>query len=94
MSQERIYTDDNVRATSDEINPELQRYEQMTALITDVRNKNDEQAPPTRMQRKFKRLFGSGKETTMIFVQGFKMGSLVGGAFGFLIGTYQAVQLR
>ena len=42
MSQERIYTDDQVRATSDEVNPDLKRYEAMTALRTDIRDRSAE----------------------------------------------------
>ena len=46
------------------------------------------------MQRKMKRLFGSGKATSGLFLTGFQMGALVGGAFGGLIGIYQAYQMR
>ena len=62
-------------------------------LQTDIKN-DQVVAPPTRMQRKFKRIFGSGKQTTGLFVQGFKMGGLVGSGFGAAVGTYQAIQMR
>ena len=50
--------------------------------------------PPTRLERKFNRIFGSAGQTTQTFVTGFKMGALVGGAFGGVMGTYQAIQMR
>ena len=48
----------------------------------------------TRMQRKMSRLFGSGKATSALFFTGFQMGAVVGGAFGGLLGIYQAIQMR
>ena len=51
----------------------------------------DEPLPPTRMQRKFKRIFGSGQAGTQVFMTGFTAGAAVGGIFGGLIGCYQAV---
>ena len=54
----------------------------------------DVEIPPTRMQRKFKRIFGSGKATSGLFLTGFQMGAMVGGAFGGMFGLMQAVQTR
>lgn len=48
----------------------------------------------TRMQRKMKRLFGSGQATSKLFFTGFQMGAMVGGAFGGILGTWQAIQMR
>ena len=39
-------------------------------------------------------MFGSAGSTSQTFITGFKMGALVGGAFGGVIGTYQAIQMR
>jgi Reactive mitochondrial oxygen species modulator 1 len=46
------------------------------------------------MQRKFKRIFGSGQATSKIFITGFQTGAMVGGIFGGLVGCYQAVVMR
>ena len=43
------------------------------------------------MQKKFKRLFGSGAQATQTFMTGFTMGAGIGGAFGGIIGTYSAI---
>ena len=42
----------------------------------------------TRMQRKMKRIFGSGQATSKLFIGGFTMGAMVGGAFGGILGLY------
>ena len=47
----------------------------------------DVEIPPTRIQRKMKRIFGSGKATSGLFVSGFQMGAMVGGTFGGLFGV-------
>jgi hypothetical protein len=50
--------------------------------------------PPTRMQRKMTRLFGSGKATSNLFFTGFQMGAAVGASFGGIFGLWQMVQTR
>ena len=67
--------------------------ELLQALKTDIRN-DTVVRPPTRLERKFKRIFSAGGATTQTFSTGFKMGALVGGAFGGVMGTYQAIQMR
>ena len=53
--------------------------------------KPEAEAPPTRMQRKYRRIFGKTMQTSGKFAQGFMMGATVGGIFGGLFGTYQAI---
>ena len=60
MSQDRIYSESETKATGDRVDPNQKMLEAMAALHTDIQ-KVDESLPPTRMQRKFKRLFGSGQ---------------------------------
>ena len=90
MSSDRIYSDAETRATSDKVDPNQKMLEAMAALHTDIQ-KVDETLPPTRMQKKFKRLFGSGAQATQTFMTGFTMGAGIGGAFGGIIGTYSAI---
>ena len=56
--------------------------------------KPEEPKELTRMQRKMQRIFGATKNSSGLFVQGFKMGAVVGCSFGGLIGTYYAIQTR
>tara|TARA_B110000285_G_C14680506_1_gene404446 strand:- start:311 stop:499 length:189 start_codon:yes stop_codon:yes gene_type:complete len=42
--------------------------------------------PPTRMERKFERIFGAAGNTSYLFAQGFKMGGAVGCLFGGVFG--------
>jgi Reactive mitochondrial oxygen species modulator 1 len=41
-----------------------------------------------------KRIFGAMSNTKTMFLQGFKMGAVVGGIFGGLTGLYYAIQTR
>ena len=66
--------------------------EKLTALGRD--EPKAVEVPPTRMQRKFKRIFGSGHASTKLFVGGFTTGCMIGGVFGGLIGLFTAVQYR
>ena len=68
MNQGRIYTDEQTRATGDEVNPNQRLLEQMQALQTDMRKPAEEQRPPTRMERKMKRIFGSAGQTSQLFI--------------------------
>lgn len=63
-----------------------------TAFSVDI--KPDEPAPPTRIERKMKRIFGSGKTATATFTTGFMAGAAVGGMMGTAVGCYQAYQMR
>ena len=88
----RIYNESETTATKDKIDTGAMTYDQMLAITPREVNPNDEVVlPPTRMQRKMRRLFGSGKHTTQMFTQGFMMGSLVGGFIGAFYGTYTAI---
>jgi hypothetical protein len=60
------------------------------AFTLDIKPEVQEK-PPTRMQRKMTRIFGSGQATSQIFLTGFMTGAAVGGIFGGLVGCYQAV---
>lgn len=67
--------------------------EKLTALGREDTPKPVE-VPPTRMQRKFKRIFGSGHASSKLFIGGFTTGCMIGGVFGGLIGLFTAVQYR
>jgi len=54
-------------------------------------NPEDNEIPPTRMQRKMRRLFGSGKATSSLFLTGFQFGGAIGACFGGVFGLYTAV---
>ena len=88
----RIYKEDQTSTAQDKIDAGAMTYQQMLAITPREANPNDEIVkPPTRIQRKMNRLFGSGKETTVMFTQGFMMGGLVGGGIGAAYGTYSAI---
>ena len=50
--------------------------------------------PDGLLQRKIKRIFGALGDVRTQFIQGFKMGAIVGGIFGGLTGLYYAVTTR
>ena len=50
--------------------------------------------PPTLMQRKMRRFKKALGGSQTIFLQGFKMGALVGGCFGGIMGLYYAVTYK
>lgn len=61
MSSGRIYDDKyNRDSVSDERPDNIKEIEAKIALATDL-VKEDNTKPPTRMQRKFNRMFGAGK---------------------------------
>lgn len=84
---DRIYSDKFTRQGVEEVSEEAKVLEQKQQLMTDIRN-DTVQRPPTRMERKFKRIFGAAGSNTQTFVMGFKMGAMVGGAFGGVLGTW------
>ena len=90
---DRIYSDKFTRQEVEEVSEEAKRKELSAQLATDIQN-DAVKRPPTRLERKFNRIFGSAGQTTQTFVTGFKMGCLVGAGFGGVMGVYQAVQLR
>ena len=91
----RIYNEGETTAVKDKIDTGAMTYDQMVAITPKEFNPNDEVIrPPTRFERKMKRLFGSGVNTTVMFTQGFMMGSLVGGGIGAAVGTFSAIKYR
>lgn len=84
----RIFKDEFNRAQVESVSEEAKKAELGLQLISDARP--EEQRPPTRMERKFKRIFAASGRSTQVFGQGFMMGAMVGGAFGGVIGIYQA----
>ena len=71
MSSERLYSE---KFSRDKVNDErpdnLQEFEARTALKNEI-VKQEVFVPPTRMQRKFNRMFGAGKDTSAMMVTGF-----------------------
>ncbi|TNV80912.1 hypothetical protein FGO68_gene11471 [Halteria grandinella] len=57
-------------------------------------DKAQEKKPEGRFSRKMKRLFGTVGQMQTMFLQGFKMGAVVGGIFGGMTGLYYAFQTR
>ena len=95
MSSGRIYDDKYARdQVKDEGPDNLKEVEAAMQLHTDIKNQEEVKKPPTRMQRKFNRMFGAGKETSAMMVTGFQMGALVGAGTGAIMGTYAAIQSR
>jgi len=90
---DRIYSAGQTRSGVEGVSEEAIKLEKMQQLSTDIK-KDIIERPPTRIERKFKRIFGAAGQTSSLFVNGFKMGALVGGAFGGVLGTYQAIQMR
>ncbi len=90
---DRIYSSEHTRQGVEEVSEEAKRLEKIQQLATDIK-KDTIERQPTRMERKFKRIFGAAGTSTGLFVNGFKMGALVGGCFGGVLGTYQAIQMR
>lgn len=89
----RIWSDQKVEADHNKVDTVDESVKAAQAFSLDMTQQNQE-VQLSRMQRKMKRLFGSGKATSNLFLTGFQMGALVGGAFGGLIGAYQAFQMR
>eukprot|EP00806_Schmidingerella_arcuata_P006723 Macronucleus_7132.p2 GENE.Macronucleus_7132~~Macronucleus_7132.p2 ORF type:complete len:127 (+),score=14.84 Macronucleus_7132:1-381(+) len=90
---ERLFSDKFTRQAVEDVSEEAKKLELISQLKTDIKNETVAR-PPTRIERKFKRIFGAAGQTSNLFVTGFKMGALVGGGFGAAIGTYQAVKMR
>ena len=57
-------------------------------------DKAAEKKPDGLFARKMKRIFGAAGDIKGQFLQGFKMGALVGGIFGGLTGVYYAITTR
>jgi len=93
MSKDRIWSNKAVEGEHYKIDKVDDRVQSLQAFNTDMRPENKE-VELTRMQRKMKRLFGSGKATSNLFITGFQMGFMVGGAFGSILGLWQAIQMR
>ena len=85
---DRLYSKSRDEVEGDSEQSKAMELAQM--LKTDIKNEIIER-PPTRMERKFKRIFGSAGASSQTFLMGFKMGALVGGGFGGVMGTYQAI---
>ena len=88
----RIFKDEFNRAQVESVSEEAKKAELGLQLISDARP--EEQRPPTRMERKFKRIFAASGRSTQVFRQGFMMGAMVGGAFGAVTGVYTAIKYR
>ena len=84
---DRLFSDKHTRSAVEDISEEAKKMELVQQLKTDIKN-DTVQRPPTRLERKFKRIFSAGGHTTLLFTTGFKMGALVGGGFGGVMGTY------
>lgn len=54
----------------------------------------DANKPDGLLARKMKRIFGAVGDTKTKFIQGFKMGAVVGGIFGGLMGLYMFITTR
>jgi hypothetical protein len=95
-SKDRIYSDkisEQDANKRDLVAKNLGEIEARTALREDYREPVEEKEL-TRMQRKMRRIFGAGKQSTAMFVQGFKMGGAVGCCFGGLLGAFYAFKMR
>jgi hypothetical protein len=95
-NKDRIYTDQHSQQDAskrDLVAKNLGEVEARHALREDYREPVQE-VELTRMQRKMRRIFGAGKNSTAMFVQGFKMGGAVGCCFGGLLGSYYAFKMR
>ena len=88
----RIFKDEFNRAQVESVTEEARKAEMGLQLITDVQK--EQERPPTRMERKFKRIFAASGRSTQVFTTGFMMGAMVGGAFGSVMGLYTAYQYR
>ena len=86
MSSERLFSEKYTKLEVEETSELAKKMEQAQQLRTDLLP--EAKRPPTRLERKFNRIFGSAGETSQTFVTGFKLGALVGGTFGGILGTY------
>lgn len=94
-SKDRIYSDKHSQqdaSTRDLVAKNLAEVEQRHSLIRDL--KDPEPVELTRMQRKMRRIFGAGQNTSKLFVTGFQMGAMVGCTFGGVLGLYYAITAR
>ena len=83
---DRLFSEKYTKTEVEETSELAKKMEAMQQLKTDL--VPVAARPPTRMERKFNRIFGSAGETSQTFVTGFKLGALVGGTFGGILGTY------
>ena len=91
----RIYNESETQEVRDKIDTGAMTYDQMKAITPKEADPNDIiERIPTRFERKMKRLFGSGVNTTVMFTQGFMMGGLVGCGIGLGVGTISAIKYR
>ena len=93
MSGERLYDDKYTRGSQAEEPENLKQIEALQSLRSDLQVQKTT-VEPTRLQRKFKRIFGTAGNASQLFLTGFKMGFIVGGTFGGVIGCYQFYQMR
>ena len=63
---DRLYQEKHTRSAVEDVSEEARKLEQGMQLKTDIRNDTVER-PPTRLERKFKRIFGSASQTTTLF---------------------------
>ena len=90
---ERLFSEKHNRSQVEEISEEAKKLEQMQQLKTDIKLEVDKK-PPTRMQRKMKRIFGASGNSANAFKTGFIMGAGVGAVFGAVGGAVQAYNFR
>ena len=60
---DRLYSDKFARSGVEDISEEAKKMELVQQLKTDIRN-DTVARPPTRLERKFKRIFSAGGQTT------------------------------
>ena len=87
------FSDEFSNKNYDVLPTNTKELEKTYALLDDPK-KNQVQRPPTRMERKYTRMFGAAGNTSFLFAQGFKMGAAVGCGFGGVFGCYQAYATR
>jgi len=63
---DRLYQEKHTRSAVEDVSEEARKLEQVMQLKTDMRNDTVER-PPTRLERKFMRIFGSASQTRTPF---------------------------
>ena len=86
MSKDSIWSD-NANQSHYQVD-QMRRDIAAMPMFTNDLKKEEKPVELTRMQRKMNRIFGSGQATSKLFIGGFQMGAMVGGAFGGVIGIY------
>jgi len=83
----RIFKDSEVNKKEEHEPKNLAEIAAKYNLIDDLAKK-EQPLELTRMQRKFQRIFGAAGNTSTLFLQGFKMGAMVGCGFGGVLGAW------